>query len=339
RLHPAPRVPSRPRRPARDAPGNQAADRAWRPLEGDARWDPPLRRAQARRVGRGTGEVLGPRPVVPGGLRAVRPGQPRVVPQDHRGRRPARPGGDGTFRRRRGPGPGGRGRHLPGLPGALAGPGGGPQRGPAARAQGRGARPRHRPARRRPDAGADRGPPSGRPGRIPVRPAAGRERLPRRGPDPHQPRDRVLGNPRIALTNQPHREWVYRQAYHMGRHVIGYEVQKVLAAVDWIERQSGPGAKFGVAGYGEGGLIAFYAAAADERIDAALVSGYFGPRQRVWAEPIYRNVWGLLSEFGDAEIATLIAPRGLVVEHSEGPRVEGPPAVPAGRRGGAGVDA
>ena len=145
------------------------------------------------------------------------------------------------------------------------------------------------------------------------------------------------GNPRVAMTNQPHREWVYRQAYHMGRHVIGYEVQKVLAAVDWIKLRAGRGAKVGVAGYGEGGLIAFYAAAADPRIDAALVSGYFGPRRRVWAEPIYRNVWGLLSEFGDAEIATLIAPRGLVVEHSEGPRVAGPPAVPQGRRGGAAV--
>jgi dienelactone hydrolase len=142
------------------------------------------------------------------------------------------------------------------------------------------------------------------------------------------------GNPKIAMTNQTHREWIYRQAYHMGRHVIGYEVQKVLAAVDWI-KQHAADSKVGVAGYGEGGLIAFYSAAVDPRIDAALVSGYFGPRQRVWAEPIYRNVWGLLHEFGDAEIATLIAPRGLVVEHSEGPRVDGPPAVPKGRRGGA----
>src|SRR5690606_14022753 len=33
-------------------------------------------------------------------------------------------------------------------------------------------------------------------------------------------------------------------------------------------------------------------------------------------EPIYRNVWGLLTEFGDAEIASLIAPRALVVEHA-----------------------
>jgi dienelactone hydrolase len=121
----------------------------------------------------------------------------------------------------------------------------------------------------------------------------------------------------------------------MGRHVIGYEVQKVCAVVDWMKAGPGPESKVSVAGYGEGGLIALYAAAADPRIDAALVSGYFGPRERVWAEPIYRNVWGLLREFGDAELATLIAPRGLVVEYSKGPRLEGPPPVPRERRGGA----
>ncbi|QDV39116.1 hypothetical protein [Tautonia plasticadhaerens] len=30
------------------------------------------------------------------------------------------------------------------------------------------------------------------------------------------------GNPEIAMTIQPHRERISRQAYHMGRHVIGY---------------------------------------------------------------------------------------------------------------------
>ena len=35
-----------------------------------------------------------------------------------------------------------------------------------------------------------------------------------------------------------------------------------------------------------------------------------------------RTVWGLLREFGDAEIASLIAPRGLVVEYSPVPAVE-----------------
>ena len=134
---------------------------------------------------------------------------------------------------------------------------------------------------------------------------------------------RWSGRPDIRMTDQSHREWIYRQAFHMGRHVIGYEVQKVLAAVDWFEQRSGSAARIGVAGYAEGGLVAFYAAAVDVRIDAALVSGYFDSRQRVWSEPIYRNVWGLLRESGDAELATLIAPRGLVVEHSTVPEVTG----------------
>ena len=50
--------------------------------------------------------------------------------------------------------------------------------------------------------------------------------------------DAFSGNVRLGrTTNQPHREWIYRQAYEMGRHVIGYEVQKVLAAIDWFERK------------------------------------------------------------------------------------------------------
>src|SRR5439155_5207144 len=134
---------------------------------------------------------------------------------------------------------------------------------------------------------------------------------------------RWSGHPDIRMTDQPHREWIYRQAFHMGRHVIGYEVQKVLAVVDWFKRKRDSNLKVGVAGYAEGGLVAFYAAAVDTRIDAALVSGYFDSRQNVWSEPIYRNVWGLLGEFGDAELATLIAPRGLIVEYSNPPNVTG----------------
>lgn len=80
----------------------------------------------------------------------------------------------------------------------------------------------------------------------------------------------VLLNRSVFAHEQPQREWIYRQAFHMGRHVIGYEVQKVLAAVDWFEQQRGPDVRVGVAGYAEGGLVAFYAAAVDSRIDAAL---------------------------------------------------------------------
>ncbi|MCL5281003.1 MAG: dienelactone hydrolase family protein [Planctomycetes bacterium] len=129
-------------------------------------------------------------------------------------------------------------------------------------------------------------------------------------------------DPAVKKSDQTYREWIYRQAYHMGRHIIGYEVQKVLAAVDWLEKRQAS-AKIGVLGYAEGGLIAFYAAALDARIDAVLVSGYFDSRESVWAEPIYRNVWSLLQRFGDAEIASLILPRSLVVEYSPAPTVTG----------------
>ena len=137
------------------------------------------------------------------------------------------------------------------------------------------------------------------------------------------------GDPALLMTNETHREWIHRQAWMMGRSVIGYEVQKVLAAVDWMKQRGAE--KIGVAGYGEGGLLAFYAAAADERIDTALVSGYFKSRQPTWSEPLYRDVWGLLREFGDAEIASLIAPRGLVIAHRDEPRAKPPPA-PQGQK-------
>ncbi len=118
------------------------------------------------------------------------------------------------------------------------------------------------------------------------------------------------------------REFLYRSAFELGRHIIGYEIQKVLAGVDWFSREAGEAdPRIGVVGWGEGGLLAFYAAALDERIDAACISGYFDTRQNIWQEPISRNVFGLLEEFGDAEIASMIAPRTLIVEAAGAPEV------------------
>ena len=148
-------------------------------------------------------------------------------------------------------------------------------------------------------------------------------------------KDTYSGTAGVKLTNHPHREFIYRAAYEMGRHIIGYEVQKVLAAVDWFSSEGRRRRPVGVIGHGEGGLIAFYAAASDTRIDAVGVSGYFQPREGLWREPIYRNVWSLLREFGDAEIASLIAPRALTVEACVHPEVTGPPPVTSERRGGA----
>jgi len=121
------------------------------------------------------------------------------------------------------------------------------------------------------------------------------------------------------------REWIYRSAYELGRHLIGYEIQKILALVDWFGKEGDEDVNVGVVGWGEGGLLAFYAAALDLRIDAACVSGYFVSRQEIWNGPIERNVFGLLEQFGDAEVASLIAPRSLIIEAAGSPEIQVPP--------------
>ena len=59
-------------------------------------------------------------------------------------------------------------------------------------------------------------------------------------PRTHRPSDTWSGIPGIRMTNQPHREWIYRMAFEAGRHIIGYEVQKILAAVDWFATRTRP---------------------------------------------------------------------------------------------------
>lgn len=130
------------------------------------------------------------------------------------------------------------------------------------------------------------------------------------------------GHPNIAMTNQPHREFIYRAAYELGRHIIGYEIHKIQAAIDTFSKDNLP---LGLFGHGEGGLLALYTAALDTRIHATVVSGYFQPRENLYEEPIYRNLFGLLKTFGDAEIVSLIAPQKLTVEISDHPNIAGPP--------------
>jgi dienelactone hydrolase len=144
------------------------------------------------------------------------------------------------------------------------------------------------------------------------------------------------GNPRIRMTNQPHREFIYRMAYEMGRHIIAFEVQKLLAVVDWFTNKSAR-LPIKVIGYGEGGLVAYYGSAIETRIKAAGIYGYFGPRETLWKEPIYRNVWGLLREFGDAELSLLAVSNGggLIIETNPSPTIPGPPSATPARSGAA----
>ncbi len=144
---------------------------------------------------------------------------------------------------------------------------------------------------------------------------------------------RLGGNPGVRLNGHSQRETLWRAAYEMGRTPGAYELQQILAAVDWFgsspthsasptpvgNPSEPPRRPIGVVGYGEGGRLALLAAALDLRVSAAFVSGYFGPRDRLWEEPIDRNVFGQLREFGDAEIAALVAPRPLWLEAARYP--------------------
>jgi dienelactone hydrolase len=133
--------------------------------------------------------------------------------------------------------------------------------------------------------------------------------------------DRDLG-PHKGKARLTAREFLYRPAFELGRHLIGYEVQKVLALVDWLEADTGPNAAIGVIGWGDGGMLALYAAALDPRIHAAGVSGYFSDRRSLWRQPIDRNVFGLLQQFGDAELAGLVYPSRLIIEAAKAPEAQ-----------------
>ena len=129
----------------------------------------------------------------------------------------------------------------------------------------------------------------------------------------------LLINRQEKINKLTNREFLYRSAFELGRQLIGYEIQKSLALVDWFEKKW-PDEPIGMIGWGEGGLITQYAAAIDTRINSACVSGYFDSRQNIWQEPIDRNIFGLLEQFGDAELASLIAPRTLIIDAAIGPK-------------------
>ena len=126
----------------------------------------------------------------------------------------------------------------------------------------------------------------------------------------------VLIDREVDSKGLAHREYLNRSAFELGRHLIGYELQKVLALVDWFAASK---RKIGVVGYGDGGMLALYAGALDTRIGAVCVSGYAGPRERIWEEPADRNVFGRLNEFGDAELISMVIPRVVMIQASKAP--------------------
>ena len=100
----------------------------------------------------------------------------------------------------------------------------------------------------------------------------------------------------------------------MGRHVIGYELAAIRGVLDNYcdPEHVGPDKRNRRRRATAKGACSRSTRPPSIRGSTSVgVSGYFGPRERLWEEPIYRNVWGLLDEFGDAELAAMIAPESI----------------------------
>jgi dienelactone hydrolase len=110
------------------------------------------------------------------------------------------------------------------------------------------------------------------------------------------------------------RSWLFRLAFSTGRHIIGTEVQQTISAIDYLQTLSlVDSQRIFVAGQGQGGMTALYAAALDTRIKTAIIAGYFGNNDQAYKDPEDRMLWGQLLHFGDAEVSDLIAPRELII--------------------------
>jgi len=115
------------------------------------------------------------------------------------------------------------------------------------------------------------------------------------------------------------RQFLHRLAFPVGRTVVGLEVQQVCALREVLSRRGDvDGQRIGLIGIDQGGMTAFYSAAVDPGFVAVAVIDYFQRREDSWKEPVDRMLFGQLKEFGDAEVAALVAPRPLAILSTPG---------------------
>lgn len=116
----------------------------------------------------------------------------------------------------------------------------------------------------------------------------------------------------------PRREFLHRTAFELGRTLVGYEIQTVQSAIDWLQQRAAATQADDpvviLAGWGEGGRTALLTAVIDTRINLTIVAGYFGPRDHLWQEPADHNLFGVYNRFADAELVAAIAPRKVIVQ-------------------------
>ncbi len=125
----------------------------------------------------------------------------------------------------------------------------------------------------------------------------------------------VASNARLGKkTEQPPREFLYRMAYPMGRHPLGYEVQTVMAAVDNLVLLE-PRRPIRLAAVGgHQSLVALLACALDIRIDECIVANLDFDLSDLSRLPVEYNLWQFAEHFDRERLAELVRPRKLTME-------------------------
>jgi dienelactone hydrolase len=104
----------------------------------------------------------------------------------------------------------------------------------------------------------------------------------------------------------------------LGQTMVGWRVWDVMRALDYLTtRPEVDARRLATMGISGGGTISYFTAALDERIKAAVVSGYFNTfRDSILSRShcIDNYVPGILNVVEMYDLAGLIAPRGLFVE-------------------------
>ena len=243
------------------------------------------REAAAHRRAGGAG------PAHRGGGRPPADSRPRAGRHHRRACTAGRHGGVRGLRRALAGAPrGGRGRTAPAPAGRAAGPrGGAPGRGSDAGVPGRpdSGLPRSRQlARRLAEAGCRGG------GAGPARPQRCLVRATRHwGKRP----------------TCPHREFLWRMAFEVGRHPIGFEVQKVLALVDWL-CVSGKGRRWACSATARAGCWPCTPGRSIPAWGPSRSAGTSATGARCGGSRSTATSGALLREFGDAELAALVGP-------------------------------
>ncbi|MCX7429282.1 MAG: prolyl oligopeptidase family serine peptidase [Planctomycetia bacterium] len=133
--------------------------------------------------------------------------------------------------------------------------------------------------------------------------------------------ERLADHPYSKTTNDKDRRLIlHRLGYIVGRTMTGLDVDDTLAALDYLAgRPEIDAGRIGLVGVGQGGITALFAAGLDDRVRAAAVADAFQTHEHLCDEPADRRLPGQMLEFGDAELAAMVAPRTLVLVHPKDP--------------------